>query len=82
MEGDNYLPIDKCCYWRNTHEEREEELFPLNQVREALGGLFDEILSAKEEKPDHPLQLDTFKMQKFLALVSASKFNGGGLGST
>lgn len=70
MEGDNYLPTNKCCYWRSTHEKREE-LFPLNQVREAPGSLFDETLSAKEEKPDHPLQLDTFKMQKFLALVSA-----------
>lgn len=39
-------------------------------------------MSVKEEKPDHPFLLDTFKMQKFLALVSASKFDGGGLGST
>lgn len=39
-------------------------------------------MSAKEKIADHPLKLDTFKTQRFLALISASKFDDWGLGST
>lgn len=53
-----------------------------SQVRRAQDSTLQRLwMSAEEEKPDYPVQLDTLKMQKFLALLSSSKFDEGGLGN-
>lgn len=66
---------------RDAHEEEKAGSPHLTRGQGPQESPARDCMSAEQAKPDRPLQLDPFKLQTFLALLSTSKCNERGLGS-